>query len=185
MSPVPETTLIPTYAADGARLRNLSLPAVEHLLSINDVIVRRDKAGNIKRAQFIEVLTPGPQKENGSLVGQTYSYLQNLPSGHRAWRFSELLCSESKEQLSAEGLEKEDIERFLMATFRAVPLSCMSAVASPGPEIKAKAKTAKSPKVVSIGEFERKRKTIRLLARASYRGPKLRPIEFDSQRRAA
>ena len=166
---MPETTLIPTYAADGARLRNLSLPAVEHLLSINDVIVRRDKAGNIKRAQFIEVLTPGPQKENGSLVGQTYSYLQNLPSGHRAWRFSELLCSESKEQLSAEGLEKEDIERFLMATFRAVPLSCMSA----------------APKVVSIGEFERERKTIRLLARASYRGPKLRPIEFDSQRRAA
>jgi hypothetical protein len=51
---------IPTYMADGTRVRNHSLAAVEHLLEQDRVTVERKRNGTISRAYF----RPTDQQQN-------------------------------------------------------------------------------------------------------------------------
>ena len=84
-----------------------------------------------------------------------HSFQETLPSGHRAWKFASEALSE---ELSAEK-DQKDAERFVQAVFRAVPLSILAG------------RPAK-PVVVPIRSVQK--------TSAPHR-----PIEFDSQMRAA
>jgi hypothetical protein len=124
---------IPAYTANGLRLRNYSLRAIEACLAMTPpaVVVKRNKrTGLITSAQFM------PLPRNSSAVdgkepikkhahmGQRYSFHQPVDTnGHRAWRFSKFLTPLDM-QLDP-GVTSEDIERWLQKIFRAVPLSCL------------------------------------------------------------
>lgn len=88
-------------------------------------------------------------------IGTKYSFYERLPDGHHAWALHGLPTN-----------EHEDADLFVRAVFRAVPLSCMKQTPSEAP-----AKPTPPAKVINIAEFKRQRIA--------------RPIEFDSERRAA
>ena len=158
-------TTIPTYAADGRRLRNYPLLQIENLLTSGAVRVDRNRRGEIKAANFLPV--SGSAANISAFMGQTYSFHEHLPSGHRAWKHSSLFRGSVRELLDADASERERDE-FVRNIFRAVPLSVMAAsadVATPAP---------KPAKVISIDSYRKKRPAV-----------SARPIEFDSERRAA
>ncbi len=155
---------IPTYGADGQRLRNYPLRSIEWMLSLDEVVVQRNRKGSIVCAHL--------RAEGGALtildsayMGQHYSFDERLPSGRSAWRHSPLLQRADRKNLMSEGFNSEQVDRFVRRTFRAVPLSCMSRTRLEGPPTPAK--------VVSIDSFRK-------------RGlENSRPVEFDSENRRA
>ena len=88
-------------------------------------------------------------------TGTKYSFHERLDDGHHAWTLHGLPQN-----------EHEDADLFVRAIFRAVPLSCMKRDA----ECTGNAREMHG-KVVDIAAFKRQRTA--------------RPIEFDSERRAA
>jgi len=103
---------IPTYAADGRRLQNRRLAAIEQLLRDGLVIVHRTRKGAITCAQFLPA-------EGAAAVARSIptgnSFLESLPSGRRAWKFASEPLEDETDQAEA--------EKFIRTVFYAVPLS--------------------------------------------------------------
>lgn len=119
---------IPTYSCDGRRLRDYSLAAIERLLSLSLVIVRRSAAGVIRCALFRGTMGSHPCRRT-ALGGQRYSFLRRIGEHSRIWDHKELpgypeigaLIENAKAARDAASLE-----RFVRAIFLAVPLSVLS-----------------------------------------------------------
>ena len=156
---------VPTYAADGRRLRSYTLEAIERLLQLDLIAVQRNRAGRIVTAHFRDGGGANPIR-NSAHMGQNYSFEEMLPSGNSAWKHSDLFRDKRDRQTLYDDAygDVAAIDLFVRGIFRAVPLSCMS-----------RPETPTSPaKVVSI-DTGRKRKA----------PTTARPIEFDSERRIA
>jgi hypothetical protein len=119
---------IPTFAADGRRLRAYSLAAIEHLLSLSKVVVRRDERGRITVAQFRGLGGMNPLRQTAH-AGTRYSFLVRC-GDHKAWEHKDLLSSRDVELLfdlskSSHEEELRSRDRAVRAVFLAVPLSCL------------------------------------------------------------
>lgn len=123
---------IPTYTADGRRFRDYSLTAVERLLSLSLVVVRRDRFGRIRVALFRETRGGHPMLSAGRF-GQRYSFLR--------WVSERARCYEHK-ALPA------DRDGWVRDVFMQVPLSVL---VTPAPYVK-----TVIPKVVSIASARRR-----------------------------
>jgi len=99
--------MIPTFAADGRRLRNRSLQSVENLLALSMVVVRRGRRGQILAAQFRPLSGANPLRHS-ALSGTRYSF-----HGQGAMR---MVWSHRDHMGAAE------------SDFQAVPLSCSKVV---------------------------------------------------------
>ena len=164
---------IATYAADGTRLRNYPLSSIEYLLGLDEIEVRRNSRGHITKAFFRPTPTSSSMQQT-ALMGQSYSYEQLLPSGHHAWKHRNFVSQEDEKDAVDEGVDPKELEEYIRNTFRSVALSVL---AQP---------PAKAPSnVVAIDSVPAKRAAVRKRGRNSFRGPKIRPIEFDSERHAA
>jgi hypothetical protein len=144
---------IPTYSAEGRRLRDYSVAKVEDLLSRSMVVVERKRNGHIKCAHLRPSSGASPVRKTAHM-GQHYSFKERLPNGRRAWNHSKMLVRSDIEGLIGKPIDVEDTELFIRAVFRAVPLSIMP-----------------------------RRKTPALLAKDARRKGHNRPVEFDSQGR--
>lgn len=134
MNTPPKERLIPTYAADGRRLRAYSLEAIEHLLSLSKVVVRRNAHGRIKVAQFRGLAGANPLRSTAH-AGTKYSFLvQNIST--RSWQHKDLISSRDVEILfnlsSSKDEELPSRDRFVRAVFLAVPASCLVRPDQPG-----------------------------------------------------
>lgn len=169
-------TTVPTYSADGKRLRNYSLASIESLLVSDRVAVERNRKGEITCATMRPADKSNPILKSAHM-GQSYSFLQNLPSGHRAWSHSRLL---DESELTSEGIA--DAEKFVRDIFFAVPAS-VSRIEKPlAPVISIEEYRNRSKRlapVVCIDAFRVRRHASMKRASAA------RPIEFDSERRVA
>jgi hypothetical protein len=116
--------MIPTYAADGRRLRDYALSSIERLLTLHLIIVARNRKGKIVCAHFRPVGGANPLRRAAHL-GTRYSFELPLPSGHFAWTHRRLLQSQEIEALFGELDDRDDADQFVRAVFRAVPLSVM------------------------------------------------------------
>lgn len=161
---------IATFSPSGGPLRRYSLSAIERLLSMDRVVVKRNHHGRIVEAIFRQADGASPVRATAHL-GTAYSFEEPLPSGHYAWRHRALVRDESSLEALFGELpdDRQDAELYVKAIFRAVPLSCM---ARPKPLTP----PTKTPgKVLPFAAGKRKPKA----AAAS------RPLEFDSQWRKA
>ena len=116
---------IPTYAADGRRLRDYSLAAIERLESLSLVVVRRLN-GRIRCALFRGLMGANPLRATAH-AGTRYSFLRR--SGEvRLWEHAPLVQRQEIEALFEGARSVEDarlLDRFVRAIFLAVPLSCL------------------------------------------------------------
>jgi hypothetical protein len=115
---------VPAYAPNGRRLREYSLEAVDRLLALTPPRVtakRHRRTGRVTSIQFLPQKTAALEG-NETLpksvhLGQHYSYEQTVDdAGHRVWAFTRLLAPRDTDV---------DVEEYLQAVFRAVPLSCL------------------------------------------------------------
>lgn len=159
LSPVSQSQKIPAYAPDNStRRRSYSLEAIERFLALDLVVAIRGRKDKILRVYFREPDGGNPLRASGRM-GTKYSFDQTLPSGRSAWKHRELVCDE-RDLAALFGEPPDDpveADLYVRAIFQAVPISCMTQPQSPTPA-----------KVISIDA-----------------GRKARPIEFDSERRAA
>jgi hypothetical protein len=161
------TVKIPTYASDGRRIRAYSLDAIEHLLSLSLIVVKRNRHGKILAAHFRPQDGSNPLRATASM-GQRYSFHAPVGNdGMRAWTHKQLIQRQDLEALLGLPLDNDkELDLYIRGIFRSVALSVMQRGPEPDPPAPAPAKA----KVVSIDSGRRK---------------PARPIEFDSQRRAA
>lgn len=168
---------VPTFTSDGRRLRNYSRVTLEAMASAGRVAVERNRQGQIVCATMRHQDGANPISKNAHM-GQAYSYAQVLPSGHRAWTHTKLVDTRD---LTVQ--ESIDAEQFVRRVFLGVPLSVTTTSAKPA-----------AAQVVSIETYRERRKRLApVLCIADYRHrvqvgktpASARPIEFDSQRRAA
>lgn len=163
--PKPSTaTLIPTYAYDGRRLRNYSAEAIERLLSLGLVAVER-KRNRIVSAHFRSVAGANPLKQTAHL-GQTYSVLTRVGDA-RLWQHTPLLQRLAKDEQD----DAASADAFVRDVFRSVLTSVTTEAPTEAP-----APTEKRSNVVSIAASHKFGRPARQPSR---------PIEFDSERRAA
>lgn len=106
---------IPTYSPDGNRWRDATLANVEYWLSLQLVVVRRNRRGLITCVQFLDALGANPLRATAHM-GQHYSVKRRF-SGKPVWEFKPFLPGAFP-----------DADRFLRSIFRAVPLSCLKVV---------------------------------------------------------
>ena len=165
---------IPTFSSDGRRLRNYNLASIEKLLDVDRVAVERDRHGQITCATFRPASGANPIKANAHM-GQSYSFPQQLPSGHRAWTHSSLIDSS---EASEAGIR--DAETFIRGVFHHVRDSIT--VLQPNKRANVVCIDAGRPKrtlapVISIETYRNRVKRSRPVT--------ARPIEFDSATRRA
>lgn len=116
---------VPTFRADGRRVRDYSSEAIARLHALGLIVVGRSRKGRITCAQFKSDAGANPLVKSAHM-GQQYSYEQALPSGHYAWRHRELIQRQDVEILFGERPEnKRELDLYVRAIFRAVPLSCL------------------------------------------------------------
>jgi hypothetical protein len=126
---------IPTYAANGVRLRNRSLASIEtclHLTPPRVVVKRNKRTGRITSAQFMPLprdssAVDGKEEvRSRAPLGQRYSFRDAAINhgGHRPWRFCEFPTPGDMRRDPF--VEPADIEAWHQAMFRAVPLSCLA-----------------------------------------------------------
>jgi hypothetical protein len=133
---------IPTYAADGRRLRDYPESSIQRLLALDKVTVTYKRKGKIACAFFRPLDGANPLRRSAH-VGTRYSFEEPLPSGHFAWKHRRLLQSQEIEELLGEPVEDErHLDLFVRSIFRAVPLSVMRTT-PPSP-------TAPASNVISI-----------------------------------
>src|SRR3954452_6607394 len=75
---------IPTYSADGHRIRNHSLTAIERLLELRKILVKRNHRGVIVAANFLPQSSANPSRKSPH-VGTQYSLL-NRVGDVRLWQ---------------------------------------------------------------------------------------------------
>src|SRR5438270_11528274 len=85
---MPKVSSIPTYASDGRRIRSYSLPAIERLLSMSKVVVRRNRKGKIVSASFRPHDGASPLRGTCNM-GQRYSMLVRV-GDYRLWQHRRL-----------------------------------------------------------------------------------------------
>ena len=155
--------MIPTYAANGQRIRDYTETAIARLLSLDLVVVERGRRNKIRCAHLRPQGGANPLRRTAH-TGTYYSFEEPLPSGHFVWKHRPLLQRQDVAQLLGEPIESEaELDRFLQSIFRAVPLSVMK---------KPSVSVMKKPSVKVVSISRRKR-------------PARRPVEFDSQDRLA
>lgn len=150
---------IPTYAADGRRLRSYTPSAVARLISLDQIVVECNRKGKIVCATFRPASGANPIRKTAHL-GQHYSFREALPSGHHCWKHSNVLTRREAGELAGHDLEKVEGDRFIRTVFWAVPLSILQ-----------RQEKATAAKMVSIDRGRKPRVS--------------RPVEFDSEMRAA
>ena len=163
---------IPTFSADGKRLRNYSLASIEKLLEQDRMAVERNRAGKITCATMRPADRSNPIATTAHM-GQSYSFLEHLPSGHCAWSHSRLLDAS---EATAEGIA--DAEAFVRNVFMQVPNSIAAVERKLAPVIcidEFRRKAKRLAPVICIENFREKRKRVGTS----------RPIEFDSRVRLA
>jgi hypothetical protein len=74
-----------TFSAEGKRIRDYSSEAIDRLLEMSRVIVKRDRAGRIKSAQFRH-LDGGNLNWSHVHRGTSFAYVEHLDSGRRLWQ---------------------------------------------------------------------------------------------------
>ncbi len=120
-----ETERIPTFAADGRRLRNYSVESVERLSNLHLItVVRAGRKGAIVSAHF---RSPGGASaiKRTAHLGQKYSYLARIGQS-RLWQHQPLLQRTDRRQLEADTADdRAAAELYIRGIFRAVPLSCL------------------------------------------------------------
>ena len=116
--------LIKTYSAGGQRIRDYSEEAIAELVRKGRMVVTRSVKGRLLSATFLPAETRAVQKT--AHMGQRYSFDEKLPSGRRAWKHADLLSPETIERLAGEPLLQNEIDLYIRAIFRAVPLSCLN-----------------------------------------------------------
>ncbi len=136
--------IVPTFAANGKRLRNHSAAHVEQLEQRGVVQLSRTAKGRIKACQFLTGLGANPVQKTAN-TGTVYSFYNRVGDA-QLWEHRQMVQRQDVEALFGLPVERgEDLELYLRGIFRAVPLSCMrtEAIIMPRP--------AKTPaKVVSI-----------------------------------
>lgn len=181
---------VPTFAADGRRLRNYTPEAIEHLLSLSLVAVERGRKDRIKCAFFRPTSGASPVRPKAHM-GTKYSSNELLPSGHHSWKHRRLLQSQHLEEILGVPVANEkELDRFLQSVFRAVPLSCLVSNFDGKPEMtpaaeqqpKAAVMSKADRKVVAIDSFAARRYSFGTAKKPEQPN---RPLEFDSQLRAA
>ena len=157
------STYVPTYAADGRRLRSYSLSAIERLHKMSMVAVRRNRYGKIVAAFFRHSDGANPILCSAH-TGTRYSDLVRVGPDTRAWQLRGFIQRQDLEAVLGEKLAtKEELDLYVRRIFRAVPLSCIT---TRQPELP----TKKTPaKVVSIDTGRRKP----------------RPVPYDAGRKVA
>jgi hypothetical protein len=117
---------IPTYSADGTRLRDYSSAAVERLCNRGAMVVERNKRGRIVAATFRPDKADRHSRSNpvrASIpVGTYYSYEESIADKYYVWQHRELVEARELRQLFGDGVERE---AFLRTVFLAVPVSCL------------------------------------------------------------
>jgi hypothetical protein len=186
----PVSYSVPTFAADGRRLRNRTPESIEHLLALSLVVVERGRKDRIRAAFFRPTDGATPVKPRAHM-GTKYSYNEHLPSGHTAWKHRRLLQSQQLEELlGIPQASDEDLDRFLQSVFRAVQLSCMVSCFDQKPEMTPASEQRKAKSnLVAISSAKKKNNVVSITSSKSA-GAKVhvlpaRPLEFDSQLRAA
>lgn len=117
---------IPTYSADGSRLRPYTASAIAHLLSLSAIVVRKNRAGSIVVAQFRSASGAHPMR-NSALCGTRYSFLERIHES-RMWSHRVLVprpSLEELEELAGKVNDEAARESFVRSIFNAVPLSCL------------------------------------------------------------
>lgn len=165
---------VPTFSSDGKRLRNYSRVVLEKMAASGRVAVERNRADLIVCATMRPSDGANPILKSAHM-GQSYSFEQILPSsGHRVWSHKELVDTRD-----LKASEANAAQAFVRKLFLAVPLS-VAVVEKP------------LAPVVCIDDYRQKQKRLApVLCIAEFRdraprsGKANRPIEFDSEKRAA
>jgi hypothetical protein len=114
---------IPTFAADGRRLRNSSPEAVERLLAREQIVVRRNRRGRIICAQFREDNGANPLRKTAHM-GTHYSFEEHVNDCY-VWRHKPLPQPQTAARMMGEEVEDERlIDRYIRRIFQNVALSC-------------------------------------------------------------
>lgn len=122
MSPFLRTMPIPTFAADGRRLRPHTARALEHLYSLSRVVVRRNAKGRILVARYRDAEGGHPLRLS-ALGGTRYSSKNNTT---KVWEHKQLPTGDEAAAAMGEKVEDpKEVDLFVRAVFRAVPLSVM------------------------------------------------------------
>ena len=135
--------VVPTFAANGKRLRNHSSAHVEQLELRGVAQLSRTPKGRIKACQFLTSLGANPVQKTAS-TGTVYSFYNRVGDA-QLWEHRQMVQRQDVEALFGLPVERsQDLDLYLRGIFRAVPLSCMrTEVIMPRP--------SKTPaKVVSI-----------------------------------
>lgn len=172
--------MIRTYAASGTRLRDRSLESIETLETLGKVAVKRNKRGTITGAQFKSDNGANPLSKTAHM-GQVYSYVQELPSGHKCWKHRALCQNMAIEALFGEPVEdRAELDKYVRAVYLNVALSV---IVEPQPkQPPAPAPSSAAANVRNIADYADRRPSA---PRRKPTDTPARPIEFDSRLRAA
>ena len=126
------TRSVPAYSSDGKRIRTYSPEAAERYVAVKRAIATYNKRTGQITAITFKPLPPDSPALSGKAplrkhahMGQHYSHQQQVDdAGRKAWCFKPFLFP--RDRFGIEHLDlAEDVERFLIGIFRAVPLSCI------------------------------------------------------------
>jgi hypothetical protein len=119
---------IPSYAADGTRLRkDFSEEAVEHLLALSLVVVRRSPRGRIQCALWRGETGAHPLRATAHL-GTRYHRLRRVSeTSLKIYELRDLLGERDSDVAKLSPVERAQRDLFLRRVFREVPLSVMAA----------------------------------------------------------
>lgn len=117
------------------RIRPYSLGEIEHLLTLSQrgelpgrhLIVKRNRRGEISAATFVAKQSEEELLDTRYRPGQRYTFEEPLPGGFFVLQHRDLPGREDIERISGLTFEsQQEIDPFLRAIFRAVPLSCLA-----------------------------------------------------------
>lgn len=136
-----QTQKVPTYGSDGRKLRSYSIEAIERLLSLSAIVVRRNRNGKIVCAHFRPQDGANPLLATCNM-GQRYSHREHVgDAGARVWAHKRLIQRQDIEELTGIPLDApEDLDLYLRGIFRGVALSCMTQADPPAAPPKPPAK---------------------------------------------
>jgi hypothetical protein len=120
---------IAAYDAHGRRMRSYSLEAALRHVADARAVPTFSRRGTLTAITFRPTSTRPATVLKTAHMGQRYSYPERVGE-HYAWTHAPMLSPRTLSHLAERELEAEQAELYLMAIFRAVPLSCMR----PAPE---------------------------------------------------